>query len=91
MDEKIYSKIPVIDLEELQEVYLEELYHKINSLYDIAYGFSSQDSIFGHLPKDKTRLFVKSVVEALDVMRFNPETYLDELSIPYSSQNFTTR
>jgi hypothetical protein len=91
MDEGIYSKIPVIDLEELQDEHLKELYHKINSLYDLAYDFSSHDSIFVHLPKDKTRLFVKSVVEALDVMRFNPATYQEELSIPDSLQKSPAR
>jgi hypothetical protein len=80
-DEEVCRKIPEIALEELQEKDLDLLYHKINALYDSAYEFSSQNSIFPILPKDKTRLFVKSVVEALDVMRFNPDTYREELGI----------
>jgi hypothetical protein len=85
-DEAVCRKIPEITLEELREEDLDLLYHKINSLYDTAYEFSSQNSIFPILPKEKTRLFVKSVVEALDIMRFNPGTYHEELGIENSVQ-----
>lgn len=80
-DDHLCSRIPIIELEELSEDHLMELYDKIQRLYEIAYSSPSPNHIIDFLPKDKTRLFVKSVVEALDVMRFNPETYHEELNI----------
>jgi len=80
-DDHLCSRIPIIELEELSEDHLIELYDKIQRLYEIAYAFPSPNHIIDFLPKDKTRLFVKSVVEALDVMRFNPETYHEELNL----------
>lgn len=87
-DDRICSRIPIIELEELNEDHLIELYDKIQRLYEVAYAFTSPNHIIDSLPKDKTRLFVKSVVEALDVMRFNPETYHEELNIQKTSADY---
>lgn len=78
-DPALNVKITEIELEELREEHLKELFSRITAVYNTAYGSASSDSIYQYLVKTQTRLFVKSAVEALDVMRFNPSTYHEEL------------
>lgn len=85
-DPEINVKITEIELEELKEEYLEELYGKITSIYNTAYEISSSDSVYQYLVKNQTRLFVKSAVEAMDIMRFNPTTYHQELHTAISQR-----
>jgi hypothetical protein len=86
-DDDICEQIQFIELSELNEDNFNELSKKIQTIYEIAYNFSSPDNFESILAKDKTRRFVKSVVEALDIMRFNPTTYREEFHLLEKAEN----
>ncbi len=81
-DDEIWQQIRKIELSPLDERDFMELSENIRAMYARAYHYSAPESIEPVLKRDKTRRFVKSVVEALDVMRFNPGTWREELHLP---------
>ncbi|MFA5213339.1 MAG: BREX system ATP-binding domain-containing protein, partial [Methanoregula sp.] len=81
-DDEIWQQIRKIELSPLDEGDFMELSENIRAMYARAYHYSAPESIEPVLKRDKTRRFVKSVVESLDVMRFNPGTWREELHLP---------
>jgi len=80
----LFEKMEKIELEALDRTNLEYILQNITNVYDDAYGFSTSHDISNYIPHtDKTRKFIKSVVEGLDLMRFYPEKDLAELLIDY--------
>lgn len=75
----VLEKIPSLDLESLGEKDYEHLYASIMRIYQISYGFDHKESYYPHIPRDKTRLFVKGVIEALDLKRAHPEKPIQQL------------
>ena len=59
--------------------YFENIAEKIISVYDLAYDFQADSRVFEYVPKDNTRRFTKGLVEALDLIRFHPDTPIGEL------------
>lgn len=78
-----FNEIPQIQLDHLQEKDYHDLYKKILSVYATAYDYSTGLDFFNYLPKNKTRTFVKSTVEALDLFRFYPGIDPDEMLVRY--------
>lgn len=74
-----------IDLQHLTDTALKEVFEHICLLYDSAYDFLEHDltieMIFRHVTTQggRTRMFVKSSVEALDLVRLNREKPLREI------------
>jgi len=74
------NNVDKLELEHLSINSLQEMSRRISELYEQAYGFrSTVKSILEFLPRDKTRLFIKGMVEALDLMRFHPDKSVEEL------------
>lgn len=75
--EGAFDNLETIELEELSDQEYLTLYHTICDFYQKAYGFNPPKEFYEAIPRDKTRLFVKGVVEGLDLMRtypnWNPE------------------
>jgi hypothetical protein len=73
----VRSSLPRIDLQPLTDDALKEVFEHICLLYDSAYNFLEEDltieAIFHHVTTQggRTRMFVKSSVEALDLVRLN--------------------
>ena len=67
------KKLEVIPITDLDIYEMAELLKKIVDAYEKAYGFKTTYNPNQKLPTAKTRIFVKSTVEALDLMRFHPE------------------
>ena len=74
-----------IDLQPLSDAALKEVFENICLLYDSAYDFLEEDLTIDRIFKrvtaqgGRTRLFVKVVVEALDLARLNHGQPLDEV------------
>lgn len=78
----IFAMTPVqehtemIDLQMLRNDDLLTITYNVAQFYKNAYGFEISDEVlnrmFKKLPRQRTRLFIKYCVEALDVLRFNP-------------------
>lgn len=79
-DPAVYNSIPIMQMNALGDKEFQMLYEKISALYEKSYQFRSMKNVIMHLPKEKTRGFVKSVVECFDIMRYNPDDYLEILS-----------
>ena len=77
--------MPRIDLQPLSDDTLKEVFEHICLLYDSSYDFLEEDLTIDKLfrkvntQSGRTRLFVKGSVEALDLVRFNPEKDLDKV------------
>ncbi|UUX92638.1 ATP-binding protein [Methanoplanus endosymbiosus] len=67
---KKLEPILIIDLDIYERA---ELLKKIVDAYTKAYGFKTAYNPNEGLPTEKTRIFVKSIVEALDLLRFHPK------------------
>jgi hypothetical protein len=79
VDPALYSMAPVLELKPLQKEHMNELFQKIQSFYTSAYGFDPQVKNWDNLPNNKTRSFVKSSVELMDIIRFNPTSYKEQI------------
>ena len=66
------DNLEVIEINELEKYEMAKLYKKIVDAYLQAYDFKTEHNLLPELPTDKTRIFVKSTVEALDLSRFHP-------------------
>ncbi|NLM28991.1 MAG: DUF2791 family P-loop domain-containing protein [Methanomicrobiales archaeon] len=75
------SRMPSLNIEPLSHTEHAHLFRQIVDIYREAYYFEPQRIAFELLPKEKTRVFVKAVVEALDLMRFHPGQDLQDLII----------
>ena len=83
----VLSKEPlnnIIDLrlDNLDRKVLPKISRSINNLYKTAYNFEYNNDlsyIQSRIPMDKTRKFIKGVIEALDLMRFHPNKPVEEL------------
>lgn len=75
----VFQNIDCIEIESIKSEDYQELYQKITSIYKQAYAFSPPTSIYRYIPTDKTRIFVKGVVEGLDLLRFNKNVSIEEL------------
>lgn len=73
------QNLPRCTIEPLGDGDYGELYERLREIYRIAYGFTPRYDIRSYLPRDKTRLFVKGVIESMDLERYNPEISADEL------------
>jgi len=73
--------MPSLTIEPLSHTEHEHLFRQIVDIYREAYHFEPQRIAFELLPKEKTRVFVKATVEALDLMRFHPGQDLQDLII----------
>ncbi len=72
----------VLDIEPLSENALKKIFEKITSMYEDAYNRLDRNKInelLEFIPRGKTRLFIKGVIEALDLKRFHPEKDWREL------------
>ena len=47
--------------------------------YEIQINRITSNELFNKIPRDKTRLFIKGLVEALDLIRFHPDKHVEEL------------
>jgi GTPase SAR1 family protein len=75
----VFRDIDCLEIDSIKMDDYDELYQKICSIYTDAHGFKAPCSFYSYLPTDKTRIFVKSVVEGLDLIRFNQDVSLEEL------------
>ncbi len=73
--------MPSLKVESLSRIDHARLLRRITDIYREAYDFEPQRSVFELLPKEKTRIFAKAAVEALDLMRFHPGQDLQDLII----------
>jgi len=79
------ERMPRLDLEPLSDDVLKKVFEHICLLYDGYYDFLEEDLTIDKLfrkvntQSGRTRLFVKGSVEALDLVRFNPEKDLDKV------------
>ena len=72
---------PSLKIESLSRVDHAFLLKRITDIYQEAYHFAPQKNVFNLLPQQKTRIFVKAAVEALDLMRFHPDRDVQDLMI----------
>ena len=76
-----------VELEVLKKSDLKLIVHNIIQYYKIAYSVEffnlDIDSFFEKLPKEKTRKFIKQVIEILDIKRFYPQKNIKELLETY--------
>lgn len=75
----VFRDIDCLEIDSIKKGDYDKLYQKICSIYADAYGFKTPNDFYSYLPTDKTRIFVKGVVEGLDLIRFNQGISLEEL------------
>jgi hypothetical protein len=76
------TKENTLNIEPLDENALKKIFDKIISLYKEAHNhidLSEVDKLIEYIPRGKTRLFIKGIIEALDLKRFYPEKSWGEL------------
>jgi len=79
------ERMPRIDLQPVSDDTLKEVFEHICLLYDSSYDFLEEDLTIDKLfrkvntQSGRTRLFVKGSVEALDLVRLNPEKDLGKV------------
>lgn len=73
------QSLPRCLIEPLGDEDYDKLYERLRELYQSAYGFTPHQDVLPYLPRDKTRLFVKGVIESMDLERHNPAISADEL------------
>jgi len=67
------------ELEHLDNESLMKISETIITLYQRAYNFKPDRNPFDLIPRDKTRLFIKGMIEALDLMCFHSDRPVEEL------------
>ena len=73
------NTIPRIELENIGEEFLPMIFEKVSLIYEQAYNTSNNNNIFEILPRNNIRKFIKSSVEAFDLLRFHPNQKMEEL------------
>lgn len=68
-----------LELEHLDKQVLTEILKSIIRLYKIAYNFEYNNDFSNYIPVEKTKEFVKGVIEALDLKRHNLDKTIEEL------------
>ena len=78
-----FNNLKPFEITPIKNETLMKISEQIVNLYQIAYKFHlNKDQVvktFGLIRKDKTRSFIKDMVEALDLMRFYPDKSIEEL------------
>ena len=80
------KNLPRINIVSITDEEYKSLLQKIVKIYKIAYDYDPPISIvncFQNLPKEKTRIFVKSIVELLDIIRHDPTCDIQKLLSDY--------
>ena len=67
------------ELEHLDNESLMKISETIITLYQRAYNFKPDRNPFDLVPRDKTRLFIKGMIEALDLMCFHSDKPVEKL------------
>lgn len=78
--------LPRINIVSITDDEYKSLLQKIIYIYNIAYDFDPPISLvnfFQNFPKEKTRIFVKSIVELLDIIRHDPTVDIQNLLSDY--------
>lgn len=79
LDKEPLNALRRIEIKNLGEKYLDEISKSVVRFYEYAYDFKiEQKNILKRVPKDKTRMFIKGIVEALDLIRFYPNEKLED-------------
>lgn len=77
---ELLREITQIEIENIDEKSLKKIFDKISSLYSQAYNVPEINTdVFKKIPNDKTRRFIKGLIEALDLIRFHPDRKIEEL------------
>ena len=79
LDRKPLNNLNKLELEHLDNESLMKISKTIINLYQKAYNFQPNKDYFDLVPKDKTRLFIKGMIEALDLMRFHSDKSVEAL------------
>ncbi|MBO3802060.1 MAG: DUF2791 family P-loop domain-containing protein [Thermoproteota archaeon] len=80
LDKEPLNALRKIEIKSLNEEYFEDISKSVIRLYEFAYNFKTeQKDILKRVPKNKTRMFIKGLVEALDLLRFYPNEKLEDL------------
>ena len=82
-DRKPFSHMRKLELRKINDEALYQLAFKIISLYENANGFQADTEIYNfiinRIRHDNPRLFIKGLIEALDLIRYNPAKSLEEI------------
>jgi len=82
LEKEPISTLRKIEIRHIEEKYLREMIKSIIHIYEVAYEFKVRNrSFIEKLPTNKTRIFIKSLIEALDLMRYYPNESLEKLLI----------
>ena len=75
------NELDIFQLENLNKKTLQKIASEVATIYKRAYQFSTSKTIPLHLIEhiNSTRLYIKSIVEILDLIRFHPSKELDVL------------
>ena len=76
------KNVDKLQLEHIDKEVFSKIWHLLNKLYKIAYNceYNKDFSRFRRrAPIDKTRKFIKGVIEFFDLRRFHPDKLVDEL------------
>ena len=84
LDNPPIADINKIEIEPLDNKILFKIFQTIITLYQKAYNFQPNkdflnQNFFNLIPKDNTRLFIKRLIECLDLIRFYPEKSVEQL------------
>ena len=79
LDREPLDSLNKIELEHIDNESLMKISETIINLYQKAYNFQPSENPLDLIPKDKTRLFIKGMIEALDLMRFHSDKSIEEL------------
>jgi len=81
LSKKPFNELETIEIENLKKESLIDILEKIALLYNQAYNFETDWNFLKYVPPDKTRIFIKGVIEALDLMRHYPEKLVEEILV----------
>jgi hypothetical protein len=73
-----FKELPRMTLDHIDENAMDTLYLKLSNIYSNAYQFSSAIDTREFLPKQKTRLYVKGIIESFDLLRYDKNTDFHE-------------
>jgi len=76
------NSIAKLELEHLDKKILVKIWKSVNELYRAAYNFECVEDFSNFrsgIPIDKTRRFIKGVIEALDLKRFHSDKTMEDL------------
>lgn len=80
--EPIRAILP-LEIENVEEEFLEEILEKVSSIYEQAYNTTINQEllpgIYELLPRNNIRMFIKASVEAFDLLHFHPHKKIEEL------------